>query len=117
MTEHEQTHSVTPDDIESNIAVEYFFTAEAGMRGTHLSATCECSPTSCDPDHPTLSMVTFCVLVLKSGTPVTGSAACVNPEDFDAEAGKQAARVNAVTKLRSLMGFALKEKLSEELPQ
>ena len=65
------------------------------------------------PVLPALGLLTFCVLVLKNGIPVTGESACASPENFDAELGRKRARQNAVAKIRPLMGYALKEKLHD----
>ena len=89
---------ITPDDIEANIIGEYFFTA--------ADATKE------SPQFDALSLLTFCVLVLKNGFTVTGESACASPENFDAELGKKIARQNAVNKVWPLMGYALKERLA-----
>ena len=60
----------------------------------------------------TISELTFCVLVLKNGFIVTGESACASPENFDAEIGCKIARENAKQKMWSLMGYALRERLS-----
>jgi hypothetical protein len=90
---------VTPQDVEDNIACEYGFTAE--------SATKEC------PQHPSLALLTFYVLVLKNGFTVTGESACASQENFDAELGRKIARQNAVDKIWQLMGYALKDRLHQ----
>lgn len=88
---------VTPADIEANISGEYFFTAADATKGC--------------PQFESLSLLTFCVLVLKNGFTVTGLSACASPENFDAELGRKIAREKAVDQLWPLMGYALKEKL------
>lgn len=90
---------VTPQDIEDNIAGEYFFTAD--------QATKDC------PQFDQLRLLTFCVLVLRNGFTVTGESACASPENFDAEIGRKIARQNAVAKIWPLMGYALKQSLVE----
>ena len=90
---------VTHEAIEANVAGEYFFTASQAMGDA--------------PIVPSLELLTFCVLVLKNGFTVTGESACVSPENFDAEIGRKIARQNAVEKIWPLMGYALKEKLTE----
>ncbi len=89
---------VTPADIEANIACEYTFTADKVLSGC--------------PQHESLGLLTFCVLVLRNGFTVTGESACASPENFDAELGRKIARANAVNKVWPLMGYALKERLS-----
>lgn len=96
---------VTPADIERNIAEAYYF------NGLDAAAA------SCIPEHQgSLSVLTFCVLVLRNGFTVTGESACASPENFDAEIGRQIARENAVNKLWPLMGYALKQQLHEASP-
>lgn len=89
---------VTPADLQANIAAEYFFTADKAM-GDGV------------PLMPSLSLLTFCVLVLRNGFTVTGESACASPENFDAEIGRKIARQNAEQKIWPLMGYALKEQL------
>lgn len=97
---------ITPDDVEANIASEHYFTAADGIRGAN--------ELECEKGDP-LTLLTFCVLVLKNGFTVTGESACASPENFDAEIGRKVARQNAVQKIWPLMGYALKEKLSNTL--
>ena len=97
---------VTPQDLQDNIASEHYFTAADGdfaVRGQRPVGL---------PDDP-LASLTFCVLVLKNGFTVTGESACASPENFDAELGRKIARQNAEQKIWPLMGYALKEKLSD----
>lgn len=89
---------VRPQDIEDNIAGEYFFTADKATEGC--------------PQFDSLRLLTFCVLVLKNGFTVTGESACASPENFDAELGKRIARQNAVSKVWPLMGYSLRDKLA-----
>ena len=97
---------VTPADIESNIVSEHYFTAADGCAG------------HCNMNVPPegwvqpLNLLTFCVLVLKNGFTVTGESACASPENFDAEVGRKIARQNAINKVWPLMGYALKERLT-----
>lgn len=107
---------VTPADIEANIADERYFTA---WEGAQLAYWGDSNPENPKPeagapakDGP-LSLLTFCVLVLKNGFTVTGESACASPENFDAEIGRQIARQNAVQKIWPLMGYELRTKLAE----
>lgn len=104
---------VTPADIEANIASEHYFTAFDGAAGAAFN---EANPggelrTFSWNAPPPLHLLTFCVLVLRNGFTVTGESACASPENFDAEIGRKIARMNAVNKVWSLMGYALKEQL------
>jgi hypothetical protein len=94
---------ITMDDIKDNIIWEYYFTAADGAEGAGYG--------NYTPKHP-LSLLTFCVLVLRNGFTVTGESACVSPENFDAEIGRQIAYENALEKIWPLMGYELKSKLS-----
>ena len=93
---------VTPADIEANIASEHYFTAWDG-------ASLQLDGPSDIP--AALSLLTFCVLVLRNGFTVTGESACASPENFDAALGRKIARQNAINKVWPLLGFLLKEKL------
>lgn len=99
---------VTPADIEANIVSEHYFTAEQGAFAAFNS------PAGADVVSPALSLLTFCVLVLKNGFTVTGESACASPENFDAKLGRKIARQKAVSKIWTLMGYALKEQLNKE---
>ena len=96
---------VTPADIQANIASEHYFTAANGVNGTADDFSMAA--------YDALKLLTFCVLVLKNGFTVTGESACASPENFDADIGRSIARANAVQKIWPLMGYALKQKLSE----
>ena len=96
---------VTLADIEDNIDSEWYFNAGDAV-----------IPDGFQPPVPALSplyLLTLCVLILKNGFTVTGESACVSLENFDADLGRKIARQNAVQKIWPLMGYALKERLSE----
>lgn len=103
---------VTPSDIEANIASEHYFTAEQGVEAVEGAGSFH--PNKVTPNWEALSLLTFCVLVLKNGFTVTGESACASPENFDAELGRKIARQNAVAKIWPLMGYELKQRLSEQ---
>ena len=105
---------VTPADIEGSIVDERYFSAWEGAQLAYWADS--------DPDNPKseegapkqdgpLSLLTFCVLVLRNGFTVTGESACASPENFDAEIGRKVARQNAVQKVWPLLGYELKERL------
>lgn len=104
---------VTPSDIEANIASEHYFTA---LDGASAGSEDIVRVWHDDKDYGTervpLSLLTFCVLVLRNGFTVTGESACASPENFDAQVGRRVARQNAVNKIWPLMGYALKERLA-----
>ena len=95
---------ITPADIEANIASEHYFTADDGEWGASKHAN--------KPKHPQLSLLTFCVLVLRNGFTVTGESACASPANFNAEIGRKIARENAAAKIWPLMGYELRSKLA-----
>lgn len=99
---------ITPADIEANIASEHYFTAEDGVGRANRGQTSEGGK-----NPVALSLLTFCVLVLRNGFTVTGESACASPENFDAEIGRKIARANAVSKVWTPMGYALKERLAQ----
>lgn len=57
------------------------------------------------------SQLTVCCITLQNGFTVTGESACVSPENFDAEIGRDIAKRNARDKIWSLEGYLLKQKL------
>ncbi len=59
-------------------------------------------------------VLTICCLTLKNGFTVTGESACASPENFDKELGERIARSNARDKIWPLLGYALRDKLSQE---
>ena len=100
---------ITPTDIEANIASEHYFTAEDGIGRANKGQT-----SNGGKNPAPLSLLTFCVLVLKNGFTVTGESACASPENFDAEIGRKIARQNAVGKIWPLMGYELRTKLANK---
>lgn len=103
MTDKQPAPRVTIEDIESRIVAEHYFSAADGVLGA------EGLPFTDDR----LQMMTFCVLQLDNGFLSTGQSACVSPENFDPELGRNLARKEAISKLWPLMGFALAERLME----
>ena len=72
-----------------------------------------------DPDgvpipigHP-LDLMTLCFLTMQNGFVVVGKSAPASPDNFDPEKGKTFAREDAIRQLWPLMGFALRQKLSD----
>lgn len=93
---------VTLDEIEANIAYETYFTAADAAAAVDL-----------DPGPASLSLLTICVLVLANGYTVTGESACVSIENFNADLGRKIAREKAIDKIWPLMGYALRDRLSD----
>ncbi|EKS9798246.1 MULTISPECIES: Gp49 family protein [Burkholderia] len=98
---------ITPADIEAAVRSEWYFTAGEGVAGATGAF-----PFDGHPGSP-LSLLTFCVLVLRNGFTVTGESACASPENFDAEIGRKIARQNAIAKIWPLEGYMLKQRLHD----
>lgn len=108
---------VTPADIEANIASEHYFTAADGVAGAFTNAQIAQGrgvyPDEIGQLRTPLTLLTFCVLLLRNGFTVTGESACASPENFDAEIGRKIARQNAVQKIWPLMGYELRSQLAK----
>lgn len=104
---------VTLTDVESNIFSTHYFTAMDARSGAIANGTYSDleQPQPSDADLAPLSLLTFCVLILKNGFTVTGESACASPENFDAEIGRKIAYNMAVGKVWAHMGYALRSKL------
>ena len=104
---------VTPADIEASISSEHYFTAEDGATANSEDiVSIWHSDKDYGTEHIPLSMLTFCVLVLRNGFTVTGESACASLENFDAEIGRKVARENAINKIWLLMDYELRTKLA-----
>ena len=107
---------ITPDDLQANIASAHYFTAAQGYREAAIAQVYELAGIitndTAAPPPASLSLLTFCVLVLRNGFTVTGESACASPENFDAEIGRKIARQNAEQKIWPLMGYELRSKLA-----
>ena len=99
---------ITPADIEANIVGEHYFTASQAVEAVEGCV----HEIGKSPDWGTLQLLTFCVLVLKSGFTVPGESYCADAERFDAETGRNEARKDAINKAWPLMVYALKERLA-----
>ena len=100
---------VTPAEVEANIASTFYFTAAQGAEKAARDNGSYAAGTPAEGE--ALSLLTFCVLVLRNGFTVTGESACASPENFDVEIGRKIARQNAVNKIWPLMGYELRTKL------
>ena len=103
---------VTPADVDANIADEFYFTAMDGAKSDGAVCADDGDGTDENGGEPyprCLSLLTFCVLVLRNGFTVTGESACASPENFDAELGRKIARENAVDKVWPPAGLRVAE--------
>jgi len=108
---------VTPADIEAAIASEHYFTAGDGCNGAAWLSVMDdrtgaINAFDASPPPRALSLLTFCVLVLRNGYTVTGESACASPENFDEAIGRKIARQNATNKIWPLLGFRLRDRLA-----
>jgi len=100
---------VTLADIEAAIASERYFTGAEGVQGAY-AARAGVHPHGVTPsqaEHQTLSLLTFCVLVLDNGIKAVGYSACVEPSEFDEAEGRKYARQMAISQVWPLMGMRL----------
>lgn len=105
---------ITPADLKANISSEHYFTAFDGVLGAYRANNDVHNGGVPDAVNAVaLPLLTFCVLVLRNGFTVTGESACASPENFDAEIGRKIARQNAEQKIWPLMGYELKQRLSQ----
>lgn len=96
---------ITPQDIEDNIVGTFYFTAQNGAVGANSALN--------GPLVGSLSLVTFCVLVLRNGAKVVGiNYGPVSPENFDAAIGREEARKAAIEEIWPLMGYQLRSELA-----
>ncbi len=104
---------ITPADVEATIASEHYFTAREGvlgmLAGDGVSATVyEQAKAAPLP----LSLLTFCVLVLRNGHTVTGQSYCADPAEFNAETGRIEARKRALDELWPMVVYAERGRLA-----
>lgn len=103
---------ITPDQVEAQIAGEYYFRGIDGACGAHINGTANTMVPQFT--HAVeLGLLTFCVLVLKNGFKVVGQSACASVDRYDLVVGRSVARDNAKEKIWELLGYMLKEKLAE----
>ena len=102
---------VTMEHIESIITSEHYFTAEQGSSHDHAVHSWSVAGDGL----PALGLLTFCVLTLRNGFTVTGQSACASAENFDAVAGREYARKDAVNKVWPLEGYLLRQRLHSNL--
>jgi len=100
---------LSPSQIDATIDSEHYFTALEGVDGHYRGGT-EAQGVQ---NAQALSLMTFCVLVLKNGFTVTGQSACASPENYDAEIGRKVAREKAREKIWALEGYLLRQRLHD----
>lgn len=96
-----------------NERIEKILAASPGPRVTEVDMQKRIAFVHYDylPHAPT---TTICSIVLDNGYSVRGESACVDPANFNVEAGKHYALKSAFNKLWPLFGFLLAERLHQE---
>ncbi len=105
---------VSLSDIEQNIERVTFLT---GAQADAASLDVEVSPTRSNPlgqrvPHPSLDVLTICLIVMSNGFTIIGKSAPASAANFDAELGRKLAYEDAVRQIWPLMGFALRDRLA-----
>lgn len=107
---------VTVKDIEAEIVSEFYFTGADGRAGAAVYERAArglgCYPGDLPEKQIPLSLLTFCILVLKNGYTVVGQSAVASPANFDPEIGRGYARQDAIEKIWPLLGFRLRDTLA-----
>ncbi len=88
-------------DMEAKIAGIYEFT---GDRAVGLDVL----------QHPALSVLSICILVMQNGFTIIGKAAPASAANFNADLGKKLAYEDAIRQLWPLEGYALRDRLAAE---
>jgi hypothetical protein len=60
---------------------------------------------------------TVCVLTLKNGFTVTGESACIVPENFDADRGREVALGKARDKVKMLEAYLMRQRIYDDAAQ
>jgi hypothetical protein len=85
---------------------------EKGLTAPRLTpAAIDAAIWGCKFWNPEGTTLTVCAMQLQNGMMVVGESACVSPENFDIEIGKQLAYDNARDKIWVLEGYLLREAL------
>lgn len=88
-------------DINANIGAEYGVNAYAAVEAAGSPAVEE------------LRMLSIYLIVMKNGFVVIGKSAPASPENFDSDKGYAFAREDAIRQIWPLMGFSLRDRLSQ----
>lgn len=86
---------VTEVDIESEIVNEYYRNLGGAVKASENSS---------------LHNTTICALELRNGFTIVGKSACVYPELYDEDKGRELARKDAIRQVWPLLGFRLADK-------
>lgn len=117
------TNRVTEEMVEAEIKSVYYFTAAEGEAGAELVQSLDEGISVGKSGHSALAAhkhapeplrsLTFCVLILQNDFMISAASACVDPEAFDVEVGRSIAFQKAKEQVWQLLGFRLKDQLSQ----
>lgn len=107
-----QTPNVTPADIEACIASEHYGTAQSLFDFEIFDEGADT-----ETPHPSLELLSLCVLVTRNGHTVVGHAHCQDPAKYDEKTGHDAARADAVRQLWPMVVYAARERLKPVDPE
>lgn len=100
---------VTLGMIEGAVKERYHFTGAEAATNVRLSNRMP----PIEPDHP-LQILSICLLVMDNGFTVIGKSAPASPANFDPELGHRFAYEDAIRQLWPLMGYALRDRLTND---
>jgi hypothetical protein len=95
-------------DIEAAIANRYDYTADQALLCMQMASSRQLSA---------VENLSICLLVMRNGFTVIGKSAPASPANFNRDLGKKLAYEDAVRQLWLLMDYALRNRLSTDLPQ
>ena len=93
---------VTLDSMKAKIISEDYFTVGEAIRLAGGNP------------HPSLDILTLCILVTETGFTIVGKSAPASPENFDREKGRRFAYEDAIKQLWPLEGYLLRSRLADE---
>lgn len=120
-SKHLESKRVTAEDVQASIASSHYFTASDSVLGayTHEDSGIEVFAPNWEIPRSmeALNLLTFCVLVLRNGTTITGQSTCTNSTGNAAKVAqvmaRQAARRNAEDQIWPLLDYMLREQASK----
>lgn len=93
---------VSLDDIKAAMAAVHYTTGDQAV-GLHAKV------------QPSLRVLTICIVVMKNGFVIIGKSAPASEANFDVTLGRKLAYEDCVRQIWPLMGFALRDKLSNHV--
>jgi hypothetical protein len=92
---------VSLSDIENAIVARYDMTADKAV-GPDV------------PSHPSLPLLSICLVVMTNGFVIVGKSAPASADNFNPELGRKLAYEDAIRQIWPLMGFALRDRLAAQ---